>query len=343
LTRIRALFAICALALSVPAVLAGCGSDDSSSDVGGSAEGDQGGSFEASIEGPFQGDPDNPGSIPQLDWTGSISGQAAGQSISFDGSLVVTDDNAYVEYGGNAYEVGSETFNQFKQLAESAASQQSSTEGLSFTDAFTQGCEAQLKAAGGDASACDIDFEGWLADLTNDGTEEIEGTDTNHISGSLDVAAMLDGAAPTDAQVQQIADAISEASFDLYSGTDDQILRGLDFKLSLDPSQIPEASAAGITGVDVNFSLRLGGVNEDQTIEAPSDAQPIGDLLSQFGIDPSSLGGLGGLSGLGGGALGGPGGLPGSGGGGGGAADAYLDCISKATTPKEINECASQL
>ena len=36
-----------------------------------SAEGEQGGSFEASLGGPFQGDPENPTAIPQLDWTAS--------------------------------------------------------------------------------------------------------------------------------------------------------------------------------------------------------------------------------------------------------------------------------
>ena len=79
MTRIRTFAAVCALALPIPAVIAGCGGDDSSSEdpqtvldetfnndtqvtsgdlsltASVSADGDQGGSFEASLNGPFQG------------------------------------------------------------------------------------------------------------------------------------------------------------------------------------------------------------------------------------------------------------------------------------------------
>ncbi|MGH2985460.1 MAG: hypothetical protein ACRDLO_02090, partial [Solirubrobacterales bacterium] len=348
MTRIRTYFALCALALVVPVLIAGCGGDDSSDvdpqtvldetfdndesvssgnlslSVGGSAEGDQGGSFEASLSGPFQGDPDDPTAIPQLDWTGSLTAEGAGQSVNFEGGITVTEDNAYVEYAGNAYEVGAQTFGEFKKLAEQASAQQTETEGLSFSEAFTQGCEQSLQAQGGDTAACQIDFESWLGDLTDEGEEEIEGAETVHIGGSLDVEAMLGdlielGSAvpqasaagvPSEEQVQQVADAISEASFDLYSGVDDRVLRGLDFNLAVDPSAIPEASAAGVESIDANFSMRLAGVNEEQEISAPSDAQPIDELLGQFGVDPGSHGGLGALGGAGAG-------LPGGGGGGG--------------------------
>ena len=234
--------------------------------------------------------------------------------MSFDGGVTVTEDNAYVEYGGEAYELGAEVFEELSAGAQQASEQGSDTEGLSFTEAFTQGCEQSLQAQGAaDTSACDVDFEGWLGELTNDGSEDVEGTETVHISGTVDVETMLSdlvelggavpqaaATAPTEAQVQQIADAVSEASFDLYSGVDDDILRGLDFNLAIDPSAIPEAGAAGVDSVDVNFSMRLGGVNEEQTIEAPADAKPIDDLLGQFGVDPGSLGNLGALGGAGG-------------------------------------------
>ena len=381
MNRFRTLIVASALALGIPAVVAGCGGDDSSDvdpqtvidetfandetvssgdlslSVNGSAEGEQGGSFEASLTGPFQGDPENPNTIPQLDWTGALDFSVAGTSMSFEGAVTVTEDNAYIEYGGNAYEVGAETFAQFKELADSAAAQQTeSSEGQSFGELFTQGCEAQLQAQGAtDTAACDIDFAGWLGDLSNEGTEDIEGTDAVHISGTVDVEQMITdlaelgtavpdaaGAAPTEEQLQQVSDAVSEASFDLYSGADDNILRGLDFTVAIDPSAIPDADAAGVESVDVGFEMRLGGVNEEQEISAPSDAQPIEDLLGQFGIDPSSLGGLGGLGGV-------PGLTPDPAAGGAGAGpgaqdpNAYLDCIGQAATTEEINACASEL
>lgn len=377
MTRIRTYVAIGALTLAAPVIVAGCGGDDTSDvdpqtvldqtlsndqtvssgnlslSLGGSATGDQGGSFEASLSGPFQGNADDPAEIPQLDWTGSISAEGAGQSISFDGGLTVTEDNAYVEYGGNAYEVGADSFAQFQQLAGEAAAQQTDTEGLSFTEAFTQGCEQSLEAQGGDASACDVDFQGWLGDLSNDGEEEIEGTQTTHISGTLNVDTMVQdlvelgtavpqaaAQAPSEQEIQQVTDAISEASFDLYSGVDDDILRGLDFNLAIDPSAIPEAGAAGVDSIDLNISMRLGGVNEPQTIDAPSEAQPIDELLGQFGVDPSTLGGLGALGGTGSPIAPAP---SGSGGGGAGDPNAYLDCIAEASTPEAIEACATGL
>ena len=380
MNRTRTLLAICAFALPLPVAIAGCGEDDASSDVdpqtvldetfnndetvssgdlslsvSGSAEGEMGGSFEASLSGPFQGDPENQHAIPQLDWTGSVSGEGSGQSVSFEGALVVTEDNAFLEYGGNAYEVGTETFNQFKQLSESAAAQQTETaEGQSFSELFKQSCETQLEAQGGDTAACEIDFQAWLGDLTNEGEEDVEGESTVHVSGSLDVETMLDdlialgtavpqagASVPSEEEIQQFTDAISDASFDLYSGAEDRILRGLDFNLALDPSAIPEAEAAGVESIDANFTLRLAEVNEEQEIEAPEDAQPLEDLLSQFGIDPSALGALGAL---GGGGLGGlPAPPPAGSGGGGGASSAYLECIAKAQTPDEITACANEL
>ena len=379
MNRFRTLIVASALALGITAGIAGCGGDDSSDvdpqtviddtfsndetvssgdlslSISGSAEGEQGGSFDASLSGPFQGDPENAAAIPQLDWTGALDFEAAGTSMSFEGAVTVTEDNAYVEYGGTAYEVGTETFTQFKELAESAAAQQTeSTEGQSFGELFIQGCETQLQSQGAsDTSACDIDFASWLGELSNEGTEDIEGTDAVHISGAVDVEQMITdlvelgtavpnaGAAPTEEQLQQVTDAVSEASFDLYSGTDDDILRGLDFTVAIDPSAIPDAEAAGVESVDVGFEMRLGGVNEDQEISAPSDAQPIEDLLGQFGIDPSALGALGGLGAL----PGAPGAGSGSSGGTGGAQDpnAYLDCVGEATTSEEINACASEL
>jgi hypothetical protein len=377
LRRFPKMLAVCALALPIPAAIAGCGGDDStgsglsaqevldqtfnndqrvssgdlSLSISGGVDGSQSGSFDASLEGPFQGDPDNPNTIPQLDWTGSLSFDGAGQSGSFDGGLTVTTDNAYVEYGGNTYEVGTDTFSQFKQLAESAAAQQqqSGSGGLSVQEAFKQACATQLQTAGAtDTSACDIDLSSWLSEPQSEGSEDIDGTPSDHISGSVnidtvlsditDLAAATGQTVPAQAedQINQVADA-TDITYDLYSGSDDHILRGLDFDFSIDTGSIPAASASGVDGVNASFSLRLAGVNEDQTIEAPSNAKPLAELLQQFGIDPSALGGLGSLgSGLGGSGTGGTS-------GGGGNAEAYFQCIQQAQTSAEIEKCSSQL
>lgn len=379
MTSIRTLLAICALALPIPAAIAGCGGDDDGGDedpqavldatfenderissgdldltASVTAEGEQGGTFELSLGGPFQGDPDDPTAIPQLDLTGSVSGEGGGQSVDFEGGVVVTEDNAYVEYQGEAYEVGTEQFNQLKEQAEAQAGAAS---GEGETASFQAGCEQAIEQAGGDPAACDIDFQSWLTDLTNEGTEEVGGTEAVHIHGDADIEQILTdigelvGSVPGAAaqtgfdpsQLSQFSEAVTEASFDVFSGTEDDLLRGLDANIAIDPSALGGGVPVPVDSIDVSFSLEISGVNEEQTIEAPADARPIDDLL----------GGLGGGSGLdfdlgdggGAGGGGGSGGGGGAGGGGAGDADAYLDCVAQADpqNPDEINECLDLL
>jgi hypothetical protein len=378
LTRTRSLFAAALLALAVPVTIAGCGGDDGADqdpqevldatfnndetvssgvlDISVDASAGDQGSFDASLEGPFQGDADDPTALPQLDLAATVSGEGAGQSVDFDGGITVTSDNAFVEYGGQAYELGSDMFEQFKKGFESQAGQTAEGEGSS-AEAFKESCEQAIEAQGGDASACDFDVSAWFTNLANDGTEDVEGTSTVHISGDIDVAQMLEDlsglaqSVPTasgqvdQAQIDQAAEAISDASFDVYSGEDDDILRKLDFNLSVDPSAVAGATPVPVDSVDLGFSVALSSVNEEQTIEAPSDAQPIEDLLGQFGV-----GGLGPLGGAGLGGLGGGSdlGLGGGGGGGGdvgaGGSQAYLDCVEAAgSDPEQAADCLDEL
>jgi hypothetical protein len=377
LTRIRTLLAICAVALPVPAAIAGCGDDDDNSsdadpqqvldatfnnenrissanvdlDLSVSAEGDEGGSFEASLGGPFQGDPDDPTTIPQLDWTLTASGDIGGQSVDFEGGAVVTPDNAYVEYGGTAYEVGSENFQAAKQQLEASAPPEKDAD-VGFSEAFQRGCEQSVRQQGGDPSSCDFDVSAWLTNQTTEGTEDVEGTETNHITGDLNVEQVLTDfggiasgfpqaqAAPFDFNnLGQLSEAVEDASFDVYSSVDDNTLRKLEFNLAIDPSAISAGTEVPVDSVNLGFALTLGEVNEEQTIEAPSDAQPIEELANQL-----NLGGLV-VPGLGTPDVGDLGGGGGGGGGGAGsdAAQAYLDCISQAQTAEDQAACASEL
>jgi hypothetical protein len=374
LSRIRTALVVCALALPIPAAIAGCGGSDSSSsdedpqtvldetfnndtrvtsgdlqlNASLSAEGDQGGQLDVSLGGPFQGDPNDENAIPQLDWTASLSGQGAGQSIDFSGGLVVTDDNAYVEYKDQPYEVGAKAFSSLRDQLESQASSSSQS-----TGGFTEQCQTALQQAGAtDTSGCDIDLESWLTNLTNEGTEDVGGAETVHISGDADVNTILTdignlaSAVPSasaqgfdPSQLGTISDAVTDASIDVYSGVDDHVLRKLDATLTIDPSAIAGGAVIPVSNIQISFSVEIDGVNEDQTISAPSGAKPISQLLGDLGVSPDALGGLGSL---GGGIPGADSGSGGSGGGGGNSA-AYLDCIQQATSPSQINDCASQL
>ena len=374
---IRTLLVVCALALPIPAAIAGCGSDDSSSsedpqtvldetfnndtkvtsgdlklNASLSAEGDQGGQFQLSLNGPFQGDASNENAIPQLDLTASANGSGGGQNIDFSGGLVVTDDNAYVQYKDQAYEVGTQAFSQIKYQMEAQAGQSSSA-----TGGFKEGCTQALQQAGAsDTSACDIDLASWLTNLSNEGTEDVGGAQAIHIHGDANVdqiltdignlAAAIPSAASQGFDPSQLgaaSGAVTDASIDVYSGADDHVLRKLDLNLTIDPSQIAGGAIIPISNIQISFSVEIDGLNEPQTISAPANAKPISSLLGDLGVSPGLLGGALGGS-LPGGLPGGSGGSSGSGSSGGsGNSAAYLQCLQQASSPSDINACASQL
>lgn len=348
MTRIRTLVLVLAIALAVPAVVAGCGGGSSSNNedpqkvldetfnnptnitsgkldisVDGSAEGQQSGSFNASVTGPFQTDPNDPTAFPQFDLTANVSGSAGGPSISFDGSLIATKDNAYVEYQDQAYEVGTDLFKQFTQSYAQAAQQSNAQKGQNFFEQFG------------------IDPSTWLTNVTNEGTTDVEGTDTIHVHGDADIGKILSDLQKvsqqtngttqqlTPDQLKQVQDAVKTASIDVYSGTDDHLLRKLSLTLELTP---PAGSGATVSNVNLTFSIAFSDVNQSQTITAPSNPKPISDLLNQLGIP--GLPGVGSTGGFN---------IPGSG-SSGGSSSAYTRCIQNAgTNQAKIAQCASKL
>lgn len=395
MTRFRKLFLLGLLALMAPVVLAACGDENADIDpeqvltetftndeqvssgnldlsVSGSLEGTPNASGEASLSGPFQGDPDDPNAMPQFDLTASASGEAdlptGSGSLSFDGGLTATTDNLYVEYQGTTYELGADLFEQFQSLVEQAAAQAGGAtgeEGATAAENFDQQCATLLEQAGGNAAACEeIDVFSWF-DLSNEGTEDIEGTDAIHIRGEANIPAMIENinaaieaseipdATPIpEEDATQADEAIESLTFDVYSGADDRLLRGLNLDVSINGEAIPAEEldeGQNVDAIDLGFESRISGLNEEQTIEAPADAQPIDDLLSQFGLSEADITGIlegytsqFGLGGLGTTGAGGALGDTGSGGGGGGAGsvdDKYFDCIAQSKASNPFEEC----
>jgi hypothetical protein len=352
LIRIRTLVAVMAIALPIPAAVAGCGGGNGGNDedpdqvleqtfnnpekitsgnldvsVSGSAEGEQGGDFNASISGPFQADPKNDTAFPQLDLTADVSVSSGGPSFSFDGSLIATEDNAYVEYQDQAYELGTQAFAEFRR-AYAASARQNQAQGQEDTDNVF--------------SRFGVDPKTWLTNVSNEGTTDVDGTESIQIHGDADIAKIVadlqkiqeqtGGATQqlTPEQIDQLTSAVESASIDVYSGVDDHLLRKLAVTLSIAP---PEETGAPVSSVDVDFSVTLSDVNQPQTISAPSNPKPISDLLNQLGIPGiPGLGGTGGFT------------LPQGGGSSGGTTSPqYLECIQQATSPDQINACAQKL
>lgn len=282
--------------------------------LGGSVEGERAADGEITLSGAFQSDPDDPAALPQLQLDGSASGEVAGSSVDAEGGFVLTTDNVYLNYQDETYELGVSVFNTLSSIASQASPLGSATdptgaaasaeaEGATGAEGATAGqCPILIEQAGGNPEACEtVDALSWF-ELTNEGTEEIEGAETIHIHAVVDVAAMIENinAAIAAAEVKgtgeipektatEIEGAVGELSFDVYSGAEDRLLRGFDLNLSVDADAIEDAEDSGVTGTDLALSTRLGSVNEPQTIEAPADAKPVDDLLKQFGISSADL------------------------------------------------------
>jgi hypothetical protein len=350
-TRLLALLIAALVALSVAA----CGGDDEGGDNGEdpqavlertfnnetdvqsgtfevsidlNAEGDQGGDVKTSLGGPFQS---KEGDIPLFDIEGSVEAEAAGEEIDFAGGLISTGQAAYVSYQDKAYQVPQEGFDTFAQR-------------------FLQLQQQNEQQTGGDTGnflkSLGIDPTAWLSGLENEGTEDVEGAETIHVSGEADVPKLVDdlqklseNAGPAaeqvdPAQLSQLEGIVEEARFDVFSGTDDDILRRIEASLVLEP---PPGTPGATGTVTVDFSLTLGEINEPQTIEAPDAAEPLDALLQELGAGSAVLEGI----------LGGASSLPQAGGEptapGGDATDAYLECLQTAQGAAATQACAELL
>ncbi len=289
--------------LACAALVAGCGSDDGGADpqervssafspdglgklesgvislTGGLSADDEGANAtdgSVTLEGPFG--PEG------ADLTVSLEGEGpAGEGVDFEGSIVATTDNFYVGWGDRVYELGTDRFKRFEQSAPDTPTPESSAD-------YQELCKQQLEASGLDGSACaDLDPDSWVPEFSDEGGEEIDGTETDHYGADLDIEAFIGDviefgfkAAPPE-QLEGLPDPesistivsnfVEKARVDVYVG-DDDIPRRVDLDLGF---SILESATA-----DVDLSATVTDVNQEQTIEAPADAVPIERLRSEI-------------------------------------------------------------
>ena len=249
------------------------------------------------IRGPYRSGSNR--TIPQFDLAINFSG--GGQN--FAAGLVSSGQNAWVEFLGQAYEVGAQqvaTVNQ--QIATGAARQQSRS----------------LREFG-------VDPRSWLEDPSIEGDEEIAGAETQHVSAGINVGRMLEdlntvgqrasgqvgggGAARqlSAEQRERIERIVQDPEFDVYVGEDNRVRR-LSTVLDLEVPEEDRRESGGATSGKVAFSAEFSNVGSPQAITPPQQARPINDLVTQL----SQLFGGGAAAPGGGAAPGGaaPGGAP---------------------------------
>jgi hypothetical protein len=289
------------------ATLQGIESGNVDLSLGIDVKGGKGGHLDIGLSGPFQGESE--AEYPELDMTASAKGAIGGEKVNFEGGLTLLGNKAYVGYKGTEYEVDPTTFNFVRTIIKRrGGGQKQSTELTACQEA-----------------AAELQISNFVENLKGEGSADVGGTSTNKVSGDLDVSgaveaaaelsenpacsAQLSAAGSSPARLEkakaQIEESLKEAHIVLYVG-DDHIVRRVTAQATVEP---PKGSGGeGAKSAEIDLDLTLTGVNEEQTISAPTGSQPLSNLFIKLGVDPIELLGL--LQGSGGG-LSGPGGLSG--------------------------------
>jgi hypothetical protein len=240
------------------------------------------------VSGPFQRD--GAGQIA-ADLTATID--AAGDSANVE--IVLLPGHLYLGIGGNFYD-----------LPRSDGAEAQGATGPS-GGAYAQGATGP---SGGIFGALGIDPHGWLTDLHDVGTAEVGGVETDHVSARVDVAGLLGAAATLGGAgsgstsagsgstgatglaglLPLLAQAITSATADVYTGVDDHIVRRFDLAVKFSVPAIAGAVLGGLSGGSLDLDATLTDLGKPQTIMPPANAQPrsrllngIFDLESRFG------------------------------------------------------------
>jgi hypothetical protein len=295
------------------------------------------GPITVSVSGPFEGLEEkvkDTGQLPRTDF--EMTANAGGQKISAGSTS--TGSKLYVNFQGNDYVVPDNVFERFKRQLENAQAQSD-------------------KSKQPDLGALGIEPQKWLVDAKDEGTEDVGGVETIHISAGVDVPRLLDDfnrllsragelglsaqqrqqlpASIPDSVKKQIISSVKDAKLDVYTGKDDKVLRKLDLDLKFEVPENLRQQAQGLQRGDIKFTYQVKELNKPQTVEPPKSARPLSELQRQFsGTGLGSLGSSGSSSG---------GGTTGSSSTSSPKSRRYLRCVEKAQGTAELRQCASIL
>src|SRR4051812_39675878 len=134
--------------------------------------GDSPGTLEVKLGGQFQNQA--PGQFPQFDFDVSLRAESGSQTFSGSGGLTGTGDRAFVNIQGTEYAVPQQLYDRVTSTYAQLQSQNGSN------------------PQAGLLQRLNIDLAKWLTDLKNEGTEDVEGQKTIHISGKANVSQIVD-------------------------------------------------------------------------------------------------------------------------------------------------------
>ncbi|MCL4287422.1 MAG: hypothetical protein KJ006_07235 [Thermoleophilia bacterium] len=267
----------------------------------------------AELGGPFQSN--GPGELPSVDFELSASVDAGGMPLDLDGGLTLTGDGAWVGFEDAEYQLDDATFRELEAAYEQSAAERE------------DGPQGSLEQLG-------IDPRDWVTDLANEGTEDLDGDEVVHVSGTADVPKLVSdlsdvarrtgqATALDDADLDLLAGTVGAATIDVYATSGEHALRQIDVGLKLaDPS-------GGPGELDVALSVGIADPGGEQDISPPEDARPLSELLGRIpgGMPALGIGGAGGVA------------PPQA----SGSAEDYYDCVAKAKSSSAIEECIGLL
>jgi hypothetical protein len=219
------------------------------------------------IAGPYQSN--GKGKLPSLNW--QISGSAAGQALN--AGFISTGDNAFVGFQGQNYELGKAQVAKINQQ---------------------QGQKRSLKQFG-------IDPQNWVTSPQAKSDETVNGADTKHVSGGLDIGKMLTDLSTgvqkagalsgrssqtpqlTPTQVAAVKKYVTNPKFDVFVGKSDNKIRRLSVAVDFQVPQGQQSKASGLKGGTFTLKVDFSNVGQRQTISAPANAKPLKDLQSALG------------------------------------------------------------
>jgi hypothetical protein len=236
--------------------------------------------IQINAEGPFR---TNPGKLPSADIELQV-GSGGGQTIS--SGVLTTGDRVFVKFQDVYYEQPPAQVRK------------------------TNAAIAKRSKSGGQSLAeLGLDPRSWIADAEDKGDTRAAGADTHHVSGTLDVEALMrnlnkfignsaaalgsaDKTTPrlTRADIRELGKAVKDPSFDVYVGKTDDTIRRVSARIEFDIPDSDKGELGGLTGGTITFSVELRDVNGNQKIEAPTNSRPLSKLTNSLG---GALGALG--------------------------------------------------
>jgi hypothetical protein len=228
--------------------------------------------------GPFR---TNEGKLPSVDIDLKVGTDGGGQTVTT--GFLSTGDRAFVKFQDIYYE----------QPASQVAKANRSL--------------AENKKKRGSLQSLGLDPRSWLAEAKDEGDEEIAGVQTTHVSGKLDVEAVMrnlnefvrksgaafgdaTGQSPpnplSEADIRRVGEVVRDPTFHVYVGKDDDIIRRVAGKIEFDVPEESRQSMGGIQSGSIEFEVEFSKVNGDQQIEAPANPRPLSALTKSLGGTP---------------------------------------------------------